>query len=96
MLGDDLDGPTAAQVGLITRCVSRDELDDAVDRLAIRLADYSLQAQARTKHLLDATWSFALTEALAAEAEAQVANVYTPEFHRALNAFRTRHQGAQP
>ncbi|WP_310964065.1 enoyl-CoA hydratase/isomerase family protein [Nocardioides terrisoli] len=96
LLGDDLDGPTAAQVGLIARCVPSDELDDAVTALARRLAGFSRSAQAGTKHLLDATWSSALTEALAAEAEAQVANVLTPEFHRALNAFRTRHRGVKP
>ncbi|NNM47063.1 enoyl-CoA hydratase/isomerase family protein [Knoellia koreensis] len=96
LLGDDLDGPAAAQVGLITRCVPADELDDAVTALARRLAGFSRAAQARTKHLLDLTCTAALTEALAREAEAQVANASTPEFHQALNDFRTRHQGAQP
>lgn len=96
LLGDDVDGPTAARIGLIARCVSPDELDAVVDALAGRLAGFSRAAQARTKHLLDDTWASALPEALNREAAAQVANVSTPEFQHRLNTFRTRHQGAQP
>jgi len=96
LLGDDLDGQTAARTGLITRCVPEHQLDTAVDDLARRLATFARSAQARTKHLLDATWDDTLADALHREAAAQVANASTPEFHHALTTFRTRHQGAQP
>ena len=96
LLGDEVDGETAARIGLIARCVPTHELDAAVDGLAGRLAGFSRSAQARTKHLLDATWDDTLADALHREAAAQVANASTPEFHHALTTFRTRHQGAQP
>jgi len=95
LLGDDVDGRTAATIGLIMRCVPADELDAAVKDLAMRLAGFSPSAQARTKHLLDETWNGTLTDALAREAEAQIANASTPEFKQALNHFRARPEGAQ-
>lgn len=96
LLGDDVDGETAERIGLISRCVPATDLDQAVDELAVRLAAYSRPTQARTKHLLDASWDGTLDDALRTEAAAQVANVSTPEFHHALTTFRTRHQGATP
>lgn len=93
LLGDEVDGPTAAQIGLVMRCVPTGEIDAAVDELAGRLAGYSPQAQARTKHLLDDAWTTTLAEALERETAAQVANTATPEFHEALTRFRARHQG---
>lgn len=93
LLGDEVDGRTAAQIGLVMRCVPNDELDATVGELAARLAGYSPQAQARTKHLLDDAWTTTLAEALERETAAQVANAATPEFHQALTRFRTRHQG---
>ena len=93
LLGDEVDGQTAAQIGLVMRCVPADELDAAVGELAARLVGYSPQAQARTKHLLDDAWSTTFAEALEREAAAQVANAGAPQFHEALTRFRTRHQG---
>jgi 2-(1,2-epoxy-1,2-dihydrophenyl)acetyl-CoA isomerase len=55
LLGDDLHGPTAAQTGLITRCVSPEELDPVVDAPARRLTGFSRAVQTRTKDLLDDT-----------------------------------------
>lgn len=95
LLGQDIEGAAAEQIGLITRCVSAAELDTAVDDLVRRLAAFSWPAQARTKKLLDATWDGTLADALHREAAAQVANASTPEFHHALTTFRTRHEGAQ-
>ena len=93
LLGDEVDGPTAARLGLVMRCVPTDELDATVGELAGRLAGLSPHSQARTKHLLDDAWTTTLAEALEREAAAQVANAATPEFHEALSRFRTRHQG---
>lgn len=96
LLGDGVDGETAARIGLIGRCLPASELDRAVDDLGRRVAAFSRSAQANTKHLLDAAWDGTLADALHREAAAQVANVSTPEFQHALTTFRNRHQGAQP
>lgn len=90
LLGDDIDAATAARTGLINQCVAADALDRTVADLAARLTGHSRQAQARTKHLLDATWTGDLADALAREVDAQLANVNTSEFRAALARFQTR------
>lgn len=96
LLGDDVDGPGAARIGLVHDCTPADELDAAVEALAGRLAALSRAAQARTKHLLDDALSGTHAEALQREIDAQVANVENPEFHEALARFHTRHSGGKP
>jgi enoyl-CoA hydratase/carnithine racemase len=49
LLGDGLDGPRAEQYGYVNRAISDAELDDAVDRIASRLAGLDHDAIARTK-----------------------------------------------
>jgi 2-(1,2-epoxy-1,2-dihydrophenyl)acetyl-CoA isomerase len=93
LLGDDVSGRRAAQIGLIMGCVPVDALDTTVNDLARRLASNSAAAQARTKHLLDDALAGSLAEALGREAAAQVANVATPHFHQALTNFRNSHLG---
>lgn len=94
LLGDDIDAATAARAGLISRCVPADALDETVSDLATRLCSHSRQAQAHTKHLLDATWTGDLTDALARELDAQLTNVAAPEFRAALSRFQARHTAA--
>jgi enoyl-CoA hydratase len=54
MLGDPITGREAADIGLINRAVPGDELDAAVDALAVRLAEGPPLAQAWTKLSLNA------------------------------------------
>lgn len=94
LLGDEVGGRAAADMGLINRCVPDALLDDTVGALARQLAGYSPAAQARTKQLLEAALTGTLRDALDRETEAQIANATTTYFDTTLHAFRAAHQGA--
>ena len=49
LVGDDFDGPRAAQYGYVNRVIPDDQLDDEVHEIASRLADFDHDAIARTK-----------------------------------------------
>jgi enoyl-CoA hydratase/carnithine racemase len=49
LVGDDFDGPRAEQYGYVNRVIADDRLDDEVDEIASRLADFDHDAIARTK-----------------------------------------------
>ena len=49
LVGDDLDGPRAEQYGYVNRGFADDQLDDAVEAIASRLARFDHGAIARTK-----------------------------------------------
>ena len=49
LVADDLDGPRAEQYGCVSRAIPDDQLNDAVDKIASRLARFDHDAIARTK-----------------------------------------------
>jgi enoyl-CoA hydratase/carnithine racemase len=53
LVGDDLDGPRAEQYGYVNRVIPNDQLDDAVDAIASRVARFDHDAMARTKSYVD-------------------------------------------
>ncbi len=53
LVADDLDGPRAEQYGYVNRAIADDQLDDAVDAIAARLARFDHDAIARTKSYVD-------------------------------------------
>jgi enoyl-CoA hydratase/carnithine racemase len=53
LVGDDFDGPRAAQYGYVNRVIPDDQLDDEVDEIASRLADFDHDAIARAKSYVD-------------------------------------------
>jgi enoyl-CoA hydratase/carnithine racemase len=53
LVADDLDGPRAEQYGYVNRAIADDQLDDAVDAIASRLARFDHEALARTKSYVD-------------------------------------------
>jgi enoyl-CoA hydratase/carnithine racemase len=53
LVADDCDGPRAEQYGYVNRVISDAELDDEVDAIASRLAEFEHEAIARTKSYVD-------------------------------------------
>jgi enoyl-CoA hydratase/carnithine racemase len=91
MLGDTIDADQAERIGLISELVAADELDQAVDRLATRLADGPAQAYAQTKALLTREQDMSLSAALELEAMTQallMTGQDYAEFHAAFTAGR--------
>ena len=76
----------AAQIGLITACVTAEELDAEVDRRCQQLLDLSAEGLRLTKAALRATREQTLATMRAA-AEANAVAVAGPELHAAFDAF---------
>jgi len=91
MLGDAIDAGHAERIGLISELVGAGELDEAVDRLARRLAGGPAQAYAQTKALLTREQDMSLSAALELEAMTQallMTGQDYAEFHAAFTAGR--------
>ena len=94
MLGDTIDAGHAERIGLTSELVEAGELDEAVDRLARRLADGPAQAYAQTKALLTREQDMSLSAALELEATTQallMTGQDYAEFHAAFTAGREPH-----
>ena len=94
MLGDTIDAGHAERIGLISELVEAGELDEAVDRLARRLADGPAQAYAQTKALLTREQDMSLSAALELEATTQallMTGQDYAEFHAAFTTGREPH-----
>lgn len=91
MLGDTIDAATADRYGLVSELVTDDELDDAVVRLARRLADGPTLALGQTKSLLTREADMSLSAAMELDAMTQAllmtADDHT-EFHTAFHEKR--------
>lgn len=91
MLGDTIDAEKAERYGLVSELVEDDELDEAVEKLARRLATGPFQGYAQTKELLTRELDMSLSGALELEAVTQALLMKTAdyaEFHAAFNAKR--------
>lgn len=53
LVADDVDGPRAEQYGYVNRVIADDRLDDEVDQIATRLADFDHDTIARAKSYVD-------------------------------------------
>ncbi len=71
MLGSGIDAETAKSAGLATQIVSDDELMEAANELALRLANGPTLAHSMTKRMLNNELSMDLSSAIEAEAIAQ-------------------------
>ena len=91
MLGDTINAETAERIGLISELVPEDGLDEAVDRLARRLATGPAHAYAQTKALLTREQDMSLSAALELEAMTQallMTGQDYAEFHAAFTEGR--------
>jgi enoyl-CoA hydratase/carnithine racemase len=91
MLGDTIDSATADRYGLVSDLVGDNELDDAVSRLATRLATGPTLAYAQTKALLTREQDMSLSASMELDAMTQALLMTTndhAEFHAAFNQRR--------
>jgi enoyl-CoA hydratase/carnithine racemase len=91
MLGDTIAAAEAERIGLISDLVASEELDEAVDRLARRLATGPAHAYAQTKALLTREQDMSLPAALELEAMTQallMTGQDYAEFHAAFTEGR--------
>jgi enoyl-CoA hydratase/carnithine racemase len=91
MLGDTIDATTADRYGLVSELVEEDALDDAVARLARRLADGPTLALSQTKSLITREQDMSLASSTELDAMTQALLMTTEdhaEFHKAFNERR--------
>jgi 2-(1,2-epoxy-1,2-dihydrophenyl)acetyl-CoA isomerase len=87
MLGEVIDGETAASMGLIYKSVRDEALDGAVAELAKTLAAKSPHALSSIKQGLDASLNMSLSEVLEREAAHQSILFQTTEHKQAVKLF---------
>jgi 2-(1,2-epoxy-1,2-dihydrophenyl)acetyl-CoA isomerase len=90
LVGRTIDAGEARDIGLISRLVSDEALDDEVAAMARDLASKAPIALRQTKRLLNNSMTSTLEQALDDEAAAQAVNMRTKDFREALAAFAER------
>jgi 2-(1,2-epoxy-1,2-dihydrophenyl)acetyl-CoA isomerase len=90
LLGERLDAATAAEWGLIWRCVADAEFPEAVDRLAGQLAAAPTLALVRTRQALDGAWVRTLAEQLDVERDFQRELGHTADYSEGVAAFAAK------
>lgn len=90
LLGEELEGATAVEWGLVHRCVAVEELDRVAEELATRLAAGPTRALGLSKRLLNTALESPLAAALEAEAQAQALATTTADLAEGMRAFRER------
>ncbi len=87
MLGDKISAQAMADLNLLNAVVSSDELDDAVQNLATRLAALPAEALATMKDMLNVHAYSGLNEALDMEVLQQTRMAQTDDFIEGVTAF---------
>jgi 2-(1,2-epoxy-1,2-dihydrophenyl)acetyl-CoA isomerase len=90
LLGEKVDGPTAADWGMIDRCVPDDQLEAAADEVAAQLAGSATVAVGLTKLLMHAGRDESLQAHLRNEAFALELSSRSEDFREGLAAFAAR------
>ncbi|WP_134684521.1 enoyl-CoA hydratase/isomerase family protein [Brevibacillus migulae] len=86
LLGEKISGTEAAQMGLIYKAVSAEQLETETAALTKALRKLPKGAFAKTKEGLEQSWGFSLEEALQWEKEAQPGLILQPEFQALVQA----------
>ena len=87
MLGDKLPAETAAEWGLIWKCVDDDQVMNEARTLAARLATQPTKALSLIRRALDASLDNTLDDQLNLERDLQVAATATDDFKEGVKAF---------
>jgi enoyl-CoA hydratase/carnithine racemase len=87
MLGEEIDGKTAASIGLVYKSVPEEELEQEVETLAHKLAQKPLAALSLIKKGLDISFDKSLKEMLDWEGSHQAIMLQTPEHKEIIQFF---------
>ncbi len=89
-LGEPILAEKAEQIGLVSRVVKPEALQQEALALAQKLAAGPIFAMAMTKVMVYNEWTMAMQAAIEAEAQAQAICMLTPEFEEGYRAFKER------
>lgn len=86
-LSERISAQEAADMGLIYQCVADEEYEEAVQKLALRLAQMPTRALGMTKQLLNKSATNSLEEQLDLEGEMQLIASTRHDYKEGVNAF---------
>jgi 2-(1,2-epoxy-1,2-dihydrophenyl)acetyl-CoA isomerase len=92
LAGEPLPAETAAEWGLIWKCVEDEQLDSEVDALAERLASLPPLGLAATKKLIRSTWARSLEEELNEQRNEMRRLGYSRDYREGVAAFLEKRQ----
>jgi 2-(1,2-epoxy-1,2-dihydrophenyl)acetyl-CoA isomerase len=87
LTGEPLPAETAADWGLIWKCVDDDALDDEVDAVAEKLASLPPLGLAATKKLIRSTWARTLEQELNEQRNEMRRLGYSEDYREGVAAF---------
>lgn len=89
-LGDNISAKEALELGIITKVVPQEELEETVDKLALRLAGMPTSAIGLSKKLLNRSFECDLSEILDLELFAQSLALQSEDFNEGVKAFKEK------
>ena len=87
MLGDKIGADDAEKMGMIYKCVSLDEYDETINKLALKLANMPTKALGFIKELFNQSMTNTLDEQLALESKLQIEAAQSEDYREGVAAF---------
>lgn len=87
MLGDKIGAEEAERMGMIYKCVSLDEFDEIINKLAFKLANMPTKAIGFIKELFNKSMTNTLDEQLALESKLQIEAAQSEDYREGVAAF---------
>ena len=87
MLGDKIGAKEAEKLGMIYRCVSTEEFEETVNKLAVKLANMPTNALGMIKELFNKSMNNSLEEQLAMESKYQIEAAESNDYKEGVAAF---------
>lgn len=87
MLGDKISAEEAERLGMIYKCVSLEEFDESINKLALKLANMPTKALGMIKELFNQSITNTLDEQLALESKLQIEAAQSEDYKEGVAAF---------
>ncbi len=87
MLGDKIGAEEAEKMGMIYKCVSLEEFDETINKLAVKLASMPTKALGFIKELFNHSMTNTLEEQLALESKLQIEAAQSEDYAEGVAAF---------
>jgi len=87
MLGDKIGAEEAEKMGMIYKCVSTEEFDETINKLALKLANMPTKALGMIKELFNTSMTNDLESQLALESKLQIEAAQSEDYKEGVAAF---------
>jgi len=87
MLGDKIDAKTAAEIGMIYKCIPATEFETEVEKMALKFASMATKGLALTKRAINGSFDNTFNEQMNLEKELQIEASETDDYKEGVTAF---------